>query len=86
MRPRDWFGVVVRTIGLLTLIAGLMYIGTAIFTITNPVMPRDTSPLGYVVCGISVSLVGLYFLRGIPGLMGWCYPKESEERSAELLQ
>jgi hypothetical protein len=77
MKPRDCFGIVVRSFGLLVLIVAIYYlIGGAIVAFV-PNYPRAHSPLYtyFTYCPILIG-ISLYLLRGAPHLVRFCYPDE----------
>ncbi len=63
IRPRDVFGVIVRTIGLLMIVCGL-YCGLYWFNVQTTLAPmtrHDLETLGY--CSIFLLVMGLSFLK-----------------------
>ena len=72
------FGVVLRTFGLILLLCGVYYLFTAAYTAIVSYSRPHSPPGTYAVYGIAYCLVSLYFLRGAPGLAGFCYPQLSE--------
>ena len=77
MSGKDLFGVVVRTFGLTCFTYGwwnlLFGAAQAAHIITDV---EETSE--YIVVGVGSVLFGLYFLRGAPQLMRFCYPNDTE--------
>lgn len=74
MTARECFGVAIRTIGLLVLVASVMYLYSGLAILFVHGMPR-TYPLFSYLGAFGVSLiVGLYFLRGAPQLVSFAYP------------
>lgn len=71
MRPRDVFGIVVRTVGLLTLMSGVFTLGV---TVSLPEGPRFWTTVAPIV-------VGAYLLRGAPPLLAWSYAPPRPRRS-----
>lgn len=78
MTPRDWFGVVLRTVGLLLILGGAGYLLVVLGMLLNPMLavpgmsrmliPPLLSSLGALVAGV-------YLLGGAPGLIGFSYPE-----------
>jgi hypothetical protein len=64
MRPQDWFGVAVRTLGLWNILMGLGY-GVALLVQGNG-FPMRMNPMGnehyYFVLGVADLLVGLILM------------------------
>lgn len=73
MTPRDIFGIVVRTIGLLTLLSGVYAFGLG--ASVNADVP------GIAVLGPFI--VGVYLLRGAPHLLDVAYPPKKTRRRGE---
>jgi hypothetical protein len=64
MKPAQAFGVAVRVIGLLLLLISLLYIASGAFVWALPnYRPNLSSPWHYVMFGLFLLLVGLFFLR-----------------------
>ena len=72
MKPHELFGVVVRSIGLVILLAGLLYLYSAVAVAFAPDKGVD-SPVSYFVAGFGALLVSIYFLRGAPLLVRFAY-------------
>lgn len=79
MTPRDWFGLVLRTVGLLLTLVGagclLIVLGLSFFNpmIAGPGMPSDVIPPLLFSSGFIA--VGVYLLRSAPGLIDFSYPE-----------
>ncbi len=70
MNGKDVFGVIIRTFGLLLLLSALWFLA-------NLTGYEIGSPLGIrslFLRGVVQPLVGLYLLRGAPGLIDFSYP------------
>ena len=78
MNAKDVFGVVVRTAGLFLLVYGLWYLLYGVAQATG-ISPITHSTVNYFLSGWGSLLVGLYFLRGAPGLLRFCYPDKSRK-------
>ena len=74
MKPRDVFGIIVRTAGLSTLICGMWELVFGIATLAG--MPGDQPGDcgGYFMTSVLFLSIGLYLLRGAPGLLRFAYP------------
>ena len=79
MKPRDIFGVVIRSVGFLALLGSLLYLYSAIAVLFAPDTPRASSPLSYVGASIVTLLFSLYFLRGAPHLVRFAYGPERQD-------
>jgi len=75
MKPRDCFGVVIRTLGVLTPVGCALYIYSTIVAFVAP--PPNSSPAyQYIIVAVVLLIVGLYLLRGAPHLMRFAYPPD----------
>ena len=79
MKPRDLFGVVIRSIGVLVLVGGVFYLYSAVVATLEPGKPYASSPLSYIGASVISLLVSVYFLRGAPHLVRFAYGRESED-------
>ena len=79
MKPRDVFGVVIRSIGLLSLLGSLLYLYSALVALFAPDTPQASSPLSYIGACIVMLLFSAYFLRGAPHLVRFAYGPESQD-------
>ena len=90
MNARDWFGVIVRTSGLLLVLYSIQ-LGVALAAMRfNPLLretqhgiPGLTTPsamlLGPAITALAALLVGAYLLRGAPGLLAYSYPEPQRD-------
>ncbi len=84
MTPKDCFGVVVRSVGLLVLLLGVYELLGSIYVLVTPSRHHNATSPVYIVYGVIFLAVSLYFLHGAPGLMQFCYPSRSlQEQSRE---
>ncbi|MEW6074472.1 MAG: hypothetical protein AB1726_17990 [Planctomycetota bacterium] len=74
MDPRDVFGIIVRTIGLLLLLSWAPLLVLSVFA-------RDGRG---VLVSFVVWALGAYLLRGAPYLLAFAYPGQSPDRSRSL--
>jgi hypothetical protein len=80
MKPKDAFGVVVRTIGLILVFTGALYLLSALVVCVAPAFRPNLSPAWhYLAHGVIGGLFGLYFLRGAPGIVRFAYPNEKSD-------
>jgi hypothetical protein len=79
MKPRDCFGVVIRTIGLLLLIVSALYLNSALVTMIGRESSHAATPAYYLVASALTAGIGLYFLRGAPHLMRFAYGEEKSD-------
>jgi hypothetical protein len=79
MKPRDFFGVIVRSVGLLALFGSLLYLYSAIVASFAPDTPYASSPLSYIGACIVTLIFSVYFLRGAPHLVRFAYGPESND-------
>lgn len=79
MKPRDLFGVVIRSIGLLALLGSLLYLYSAIVALLAPDTPHASSPLSYIGACIVALIFSAYFLRGAPHLVRFAYGPERQD-------
>lgn len=76
MKPRECFGIIVRTIGLLLLIYGVFEAVSALFIVVDKSYTKPHSqPHIYMIYSTIFNLLSLYLLRGAPHLMRFCYPE-----------
>ena len=65
MKPRDCFGVVVRTVGLLLMLYSLFYFYGAVAAASSPALRRGGTPVYYIGIGVVMMIVGLYATLGV---------------------
>jgi hypothetical protein len=81
MRPQDYFGLIVRTFGLLSLVLGLIYMYDAAAAILGISAERIREGwTSYLVMGAIMLSVALYLLRGAPALMRYAYRDPEKQR------
>lgn len=73
MKPVEVFAVVVHTVGMIVSLAGAAILFWALL---NLVLGGPASPIGLTIIGVPTMLVGLWLLRGSPGLLAYAFPKE----------
>ena len=75
MSPRDWFGLVVRVLGLVAVITSPFYVLSAITLAVQATQMAEASVLGYLIYGAVMALFGSYFLRGMSALGSFRLPR-----------
>ena len=78
MTPKDCFGIVVRTIGLLSSLGSMLYLYSALVVLFVHESPHGYAPAWYFGFFAVLLLFGLYFLRGAPHLTRFAYPSEQK--------
>jgi len=80
MKPQDVFGIVVRSAGLWLFFFGGWYVVYALSVLVGVEKGSSTDEMeAYFFDGFIYLLIALYFLRGAPFLIRFCYPKSSDE-------
>ncbi len=73
MKPSELFGVVVRSVGLLIVLPSL---GLQFFALLDLVGGGPGNAVGILILSIPALLVGLWLLRGAPGIVAFAYPEK----------
>jgi hypothetical protein len=73
MKPRECFGVILRTVGVIVLFVSGLYLYSAGVALLFPETPHVSTPPRYLLAFALTLAVGLYFLRGAPHLMRFAY-------------
>ena len=73
MKPVEVFAIVVRTVGMIVSLAAAAILFWALL---NLVLGGPASPVGLIIIGAPILLVGLWLLRGAPPLLVYAFPKE----------
>jgi hypothetical protein len=74
MTPQDCFGVFVRAIGLILLLTGIGFFASTWVSLLHPFPPSETMRAWFLYLGLGLPVSSLYFLRGAPALVKFCYP------------
>lgn len=75
MRPKDLFGVVVRTVGLVAAILSVLMVGGGLLDIALGGPGKMTI---FLVIGFPLFLFGMVFLSGAKALVDWAYREEQD--------
>jgi len=87
MKPSEVFGVVVRIIGLLFILAGMAYgISVIIVLLGVGSSYKGHGILSYGISFIIFSGTGLFFLRGAPPIVRFAYPETKNTTAAHQPQ
>jgi len=82
MDVQETFGVVIRTIGLIISLLGICYVLSSLAVFVHPSKSHIT-PLHYLCDGVFCLLLSLYFLRGAPALIRFCYPNSKRMKKPD---
>src|SRR5579872_4667780 len=85
MKPRDCFGIVVRSAGLIALGGDALYVYSVIIVMMNPERPNTAPATHYFVAACIWLIAGLYLVRGAPLLMRFSYGNDPQEQEPESL-
>ena len=80
MKPKDYFLLALRVIGLLTLAHGLRDLLDYCLILLGYTTTHSAFAY-YLVLGLAYSLVGLYLLRGARMVVNFAYPDEKVVKS-----
>ena len=83
MKPRNIFGIIVRTFGLSLFIYAVWYLVYGLATLAG--LPEDSPGhmIGCFVTGGVYLLIGLYLLRGAPLLINFSYPPSDYQETED---
>lgn len=78
MKPKDWFGVLVRTTGVVLAVYALWCLAYAAALWLG--LPEETphEHLDNLISAALAMMVALYLIRGAPHLVCFAYPKNGE--------
>jgi hypothetical protein len=80
MKPSDVFGICIRVLGLFGIMGGITYIYSGMHLLFGGQTQYDGFYVGeYILLGIVLTVVALYFIRGAPHIVRFAYPKDKEE-------
>jgi len=73
VKPVEVFAIVVRTVGMIVSLAAAAILFWALL---NLVLGGPANPVGMIIIGVPILLVGLWLLRGAPSLLAYAFPKD----------
>jgi hypothetical protein len=80
MKPSDVFGICIRVLGLFSIMGGIRYIYSGMLLLFGGQTQYDGFSVGeYILLGIILTVVAIYFIRGAPHIVRFAYPKDKEE-------
>ena len=80
MKPRDIFGIIVRTFGVILVVYSLWYLLYGLLQLIG--CEQEQKPgelLGNFLFGGVLFFLATYFLRGAPRLLNFCYPSDEQD-------
>ena len=83
MRPQDWFGVAIRTLGVWTLLRAMSYAFSAIGQQNSWFPDSGTSSRYYYYYGLADLAAGLFLLLGADLIVGIAYRSPRQEMHDE---
>lgn len=78
MKPVQIFGIIVRAFGLGLAVYAIWYLTYGISIVLGLPEQRIGSRASYFISGITFLILALYFLRGAPHVLRFCYPGQRE--------
>jgi NhaP-type Na+/H+ or K+/H+ antiporter len=73
MTPQDAFGVVLRSLGVIALIVGMLYVASGVLSFLSGEMAECG---WYLIIGVIIGFLGRYLLSGAPRIMNIAYPNQ----------
>jgi hypothetical protein len=80
MKPSEAFGVVIRSVGLLLIVAALWVLFGAILTLVSGGLG---SFIGMLIGGMPMLFVGIWLLGGAPYIVSIAYPDLDDHKSTD---
>ena len=80
MKPSEAFGVVIRSVGLLLILAALWVLFGAILTL---VLGGPGGFIGSLIGGMPMLFVGIWLLGGAPSIVSISYPGLDDHKSTD---
>ena len=75
MTPQEAFGVVLRSLGVIALLVGMLYVATAAFSFLS----GDLGDCAWnLIMGVLIGFLGRHLLGGAPQIMNIAYPSKEE--------
>lgn len=84
MKPKDYFALALRVVGLLIAVDGLRYIVESFLGVLGYFTTQRTSYSFYFIMGMIQFFVGLYLLRGASVVVRFAYPERPEGGGDEV--
>ena len=78
MKPKDILGIIIRVIGIVLFLLSIWYLVAGVALLVNPELRPEYHARQYFVSGSIGFILGLYFLRGAPHLLRFCYPPDKD--------
>ncbi len=78
VKQRDWFEFVIRVLGLISLLAGLLYVYSTIVAYFAPDGPNTYPAWQYGLAAVFYVICALYFLRGAPHIVRFAFQEKRE--------
>jgi hypothetical protein len=75
MKPKDIFGIVIRTVGLYALALGVPMVVISLSAVVT-LRSFETFQVTTILSGVLYLIIGFYFLRGAPWIVRYAYPHE----------
>lgn len=79
MKPKDWFGVSVRTIGVALAVYALWCLAFAAALWLGLPEEAPHEHLDNLISAASAAIVAVYLMRGAPHLVCFAYPDEKKD-------
>ena len=76
MKPKDIFGIIVRTIGVILVLFSFLYFYGAVAASFKPELGRGAPPIYHIGFGFILLAIGTYCMRGAPKWLDFAYPDE----------
>ena len=75
MKPSQAFGVFVRCVGLILVLAAAQHFFTGLLLLVEPNSRSNVSPASHLfLYGVVLLVIGWYLLRGAPYIVNFAYP------------
>lgn len=79
MKPKDWFGVLVRAIGVVLAAFSLWFLCYAAELLLGLPGESPHEHVDNLVSGLVAAVVAAYLIRGAPHLVRFAYPAQKED-------
>lgn len=78
MNARDAFGLVIRILGLMSVLWGLAEFMSIVY-LWMGARSQGYPGLVYIAAGVVLVVLGMYFLRGAPAIVRFAYPEREND-------